>query len=362
MRVAVIGAGAGGAAVAAELTLAGHSVALWSRARDTIAPFQAAGGVRYQGVLGDGLARVALMTSDLLQTLAGAEIAVVTLPTFSHASVAKRVGASLWPKDRPIVLNPGHTGGAFEFAHAYRSTGAPLPPIVEFSTLTHVARKYSPEVITVSGRAKQVRAASLPGGEAALTKVCSLFTAASPVSDVLASDLSNVNLVLHPPGAVLAAAWVEAREGDFTFYVDALTPGVARVMRQLDNERRTVADAFGHRLPNLIEEMKAIGTVEPEVVDVEDFRAAVSAGKANRQIKAPKALDHRYYREDFGHGLLPFIELAKIAGVEVPVSAALFTLGQSLCGKDFRDGGRTAEAMGIANMNKDGLLKMVTAR
>jgi opine dehydrogenase len=161
---------------------------------------------------------------------------------------------------------------------------------------------------------------------------------------------------------VLAAAWVEAREGDFTFYVDALTPGVARVMRQLDNERRTVADAFGHRLPNLIEEMKAIGTVEPEVVDVEDFRAAVSAGKANRQIKAPKALDHRYYREDFGHGLLPFIELAKIAGVEVPVSAALFTLGQSLCGKDFRDGGRTAEAMGIANMNKDGLLKMVTAR
>ena len=49
--------------------------------------------------------------------------------------------------------------------------------------------------------------------------------------DVLACDLANVNMVLHVPGAVLGAAWVEATRGDFTFYVQGMTPGVARVMR-----------------------------------------------------------------------------------------------------------------------------------
>ena len=80
--------------------------------------------------------------------------------------------------------------------------------------------------------------------------------------DVLACDLANVNMVLHAPGAVLAAAWVEATRGDFTFYVQGMTPGVARVMRALDDERRAVARAFGHDLPSLDAEMQAIGTVE----------------------------------------------------------------------------------------------------
>ena len=80
--------------------------------------------------------------------------------------------------------------------------------------------------------------------------------------DVLACDLANVNMVLHVPGALLAAAWVEATRGDFTFYVQGMTPGVARVMQSLDEERRAVARAFGHDLPPLVAEMQAIGTVE----------------------------------------------------------------------------------------------------
>jgi len=359
MTIAVLGAGAGGAAVATELTNAGHSVALWSRAQETIAPFQAAGGINYEGVLGSGLARVQAMTSDLARVLSDADVAVVTLPTFSHAQIARAIAQCGWPKVKPVILNPGHTGGALEFAQAFRSLGFEPPPIVEFSTLTHVARKYRPNQVTISGQAKQVRAAALPGGEEALAKACAIFAAAAPVGDVLAADLANVNMVLHPPGAVLAAAWVEARDGDFTFYVDAMTEGVARVMRQLDDERRAVAAAFGHQLPNLIEEMILIGTVEADVADVNDFRGAIAGGKANKHIKAPNSLQHRYYREDFGHGLLPFLELAAIADVRAPAASASFDLGQSLCGIDFRDGGRTRETMGIEGLTKSELLMKV---
>lgn len=359
MKISILGAGAGGAAAVAELTQAGHEVVLWNRSSETLAPFQALGGVRYSGVLGEGIARPRLITADLSEAIHGADAAVVTLPTFSHAPVARALAAAGWAADRPVVLNPGHTGGALDFAHAYRGVRADLPPIAEFSTLTYVARKYQPDSVTVTGRAKQVRAAALPGGDAALRVACALFPGASPVRDVLASALANANLVLHPPGAVLGSAWVEATQGDFTFYVQGMTPGVARTMRALDGERLAVAAAFGHQLPNLVEEMKLIGTVELTVTDTQDFVAAIAGGEANKRIKAPDSLQHRYYREDFGHGLLPFLELAAIAGVAAPVAQSLFTLAQALVGIDYRQGGRSAEAMGIAGLSKSELIRLV---
>ena len=48
---------------------------------------------------------------------------------------------------------------------------------------------------------------------------------------------------------------------DFTFYVQGMTPGVIEIMRALDRERIAVAKAFGHAWPNIIDEMKAVGTV-----------------------------------------------------------------------------------------------------
>lgn len=138
-----------------------------------------------------------------------------------------------------------------------------------------------------------------------------------------------------------------------------MTPGVSRTMRALDDERLAVAAAFGHQLPNLIEEMKLIGTVESSVDNTQDFMAAIAGGEANKRIKGPDSLQHRYYREDFGHGLLPFLEIAAIAGVATPVARSLFTLAQALVGIDYVKGGRTAEAMGIEGMSRNELLQHV---
>jgi len=54
-------------------------------------------------------------------------------------------------------------------------------------------------------------------------------------------------------------------------------------MRELDGERRAVAHAFGHDLPNLIEEMQAIGTVDQSIRDHDDFAQAIASGEANAE-------------------------------------------------------------------------------
>ncbi len=256
-----------------------------------------------------------------------------------------------------MVLNPGHTGGALEFTAAFRAADPAVPPVFEFSTLAYVARKLEPGRVHVTGRAKSLRAAALPGARDAIPVAVHLFPGAADTGDVLASDLANVNMVLHPPGALLGAAWVEATGGDFTFYVQGMTPGVTRVMRALDQERLAVAAAYGHALPNLVEEMQRIGTA-PADAPIDDYRQAIALGEANRYIKAPDSLRHRYYAEDFGHGLVPLLVFAGIAGVATPIAGALLTLGTTLAGQNAWPR-RDAQAMGIEGLGRDDLLRLV---
>ena len=361
MRVAVLGAGAGGAAAVAELTLAGHEATLWNRSPQTLAPFVGRGGVEYEGVLGEGIARPARISADMAEAVRGADAALVCLPTISHVPVARSLAAA-GTHALPVVLNPGHTGGALEFHEAYRlASGGQVPPVAEFHTLSYIARKYQPARVTVSGKAKFLRLGVLPGGERAAAAAKALYPVSEGVADVLNSSLANLNMVLHAPGAILGAAWVEATRGEFTFYVQGMTPGVTRVLKALDAERLAVARAFGHELPHLGAEMQKYGTVEASVADTTDLVAAISGGKANQRIKAPDSLQHRYYVEDFGHGLVPFLAIAAAAGVAVPVAASLLELGIALTGTDYRATGRTAQSMGIAGMDRAALLARVRA-
>lgn len=364
LRVAVLGAGAGGAAACVELTLAGHAVVLWNRSAQALMPFIATGCVQYEGVLGLGEARPVLITDKIDTAVRGADLILVCLPTLSHAPIARAL-ATIGSRV-PVVLNPGHTGGALEFAHSYRATATSLggdpvpPPIAEFNTLTYVCRKYHPARVTITGRAQALRAAALPGGEVALALGQSIYDCAQAVPDVLYTSLANLNMTLHSPCAILGAAWIEATQGDFTFYVQGMTSGVARVMAALDAERLAVGRAFGHELLGVAAEMQRVGTVDASVTDTSDLAVAIASGEANKKIRAPDSLTHRYYREDFGHGLVPFIALARAAGIATPVAESLLRLGETLTGEPFSQRGRTAASMGIEGMGLEALRARVT--
>src|ERR1700730_11208409 len=88
-KVAVVGAGAGGAAAGAGRGAAGHDIRLWGRSPETLAAFQEQEGVSYEGVLGSGLARPKLITGDLCEAIDAADVILVCLPTFAHADIAR---------------------------------------------------------------------------------------------------------------------------------------------------------------------------------------------------------------------------------------------------------------------------------
>src|SRR5579862_8008596 len=161
-RVAVLGAGAGGAAATVELTLKGEEVALWNRSAATIAPYEAEGELRYRGALGEGAVRPALVTTDLARALDGADVAVVCLPALAHSPLFAELATNAWRG--PTVLNPGHTCGALHF----RAVLGAHCEVAELSTLTYVARRLADGTVNITGVAARVGAAALPGGERAL--------------------------------------------------------------------------------------------------------------------------------------------------------------------------------------------------
>ena len=360
MKVAILGAGGGGTSAVAELTQRGHTVRLWNRSAETLQAFIDAGGVNYEGVSGSGKALPEMISADLPKVLDGVDTVLVCLPTLAHQSLAVML-ATLGANTLPVVLNPGHTGGVLAFRSVFLENGLSPPPVAEFSTLTYVARKISADTVGTTGAAQNVWVASLPGDEAAVTVATELYPSARPARDVIATGLANVNMVLHPPGAILGASWVEASKGDFTFYVQGLSTGVGRVMEALDRERLAVASAYELALPDLFTEMRAIGTIESTADAAAGLAVAVRNGAANNGIKAPDSLAHRYYVEDFFFGLRPFLVLAEIADMKAPVAHSLMALAAVMVDPAGEIEGRSARAMGIDNMNKRQLLAAVRA-
>ena len=358
MIVAILGAGNGGASAVVELGQRGFKTRLWNRSAETLLPFQRAGGIKYTGVFGESIAAPDLMTSSLADAIEGVDIILVCLPTLAHTRIADAL-AGLGANKIPVVLNPGHTGGALEFVTAFHRHNISPPPTAEFSTLTYVARKPQPDTVWITGAAKHVWVAAMPGGEVAQTRAKDLYPVAETAGDVIATGLANVNMVLHPPGAILGAAWVETCKGDFTFYVQGLPDGVGRIMAALDGERLAVAKAYGHQLPDLFTEMQSIGTIESDADSCAGLASAIRGGEANSNIKAPDSLAHRYYREDFWYGIKPFLAFAGIAGVDVPVAGSLMKLAELLVDDTMNTGGRSASVMGIDGLKKDELLSLV---
>ena len=109
-RVAVLGAGHGGQAMAGHLGLMGCEVTLYNRSQDRIAPIEIAGGIELTGQV-EGVGRLALVTTDIELAIKDAELIMVVVPANGHAPLAEAVAPYL-ADGQIVVLHPGQIGRA----------------------------------------------------------------------------------------------------------------------------------------------------------------------------------------------------------------------------------------------------------
>src|SRR5690348_16650955 len=113
--VAVLGAGNGGCAAAADLTLRAFDVRLFNRTAERLAPVRERGGVETRGVLGEQFVALDQVTTDLAEAVAGVSAVVLTVPISGLQFYAEQLPPLLEP-DQAVMLNPGHMGGGLFFS------------------------------------------------------------------------------------------------------------------------------------------------------------------------------------------------------------------------------------------------------
>ena len=139
--VAIIGAGNGGKAAAADLTLQGKRVLLFEFPEygANLANLAKTRRLAVTGAI-QGEAAIAKVTTDLTEAVAGADTIMVCTQALTHDRTARELAPLVTP-EHLVILNPGSTGGALHFARVFREAGtAVLPRLVEFATLTYGAR------------------------------------------------------------------------------------------------------------------------------------------------------------------------------------------------------------------------------
>lgn len=358
--VAVLGAGHGGCAAAADLTLRGYTVRLHSRSEERLRPLREAGGITLRGAR-QGTASPALMTRDLAAAVMGADLVMLVVPSVAHEAYARGLAGLLAPQ-QIVYLNPGHTGGGLHLAAELRRAGLSRPvALCETVTLTYICRMEGPATVGVYRETANLRFAALPASRTAelAARLRPLYPNILPAAHVLETGLLNLNAVIHPPGMVMNAGWVEFAKGDFLFYKESLTPAVARAIEVVDAERLALADALGLKLPAFIDFFCEAGLTSEAARRSRSVYRAMQESEPNKTIKAPATLDHRYVHEDVGCGLVPMAELADLVGVPTPTMDCLIHLASVAQGLDYRREGLTLDRMGIQGLGRGELLRVV---
>jgi len=361
-RYTVIGAGNGGKAMAAHLAIMGFKVTLYNRTPENVAAIQARGGITLesQDPAGpNGFGRLVCVTSDMKVAIENCDIVMVVTPAYAHYDIARKAAPYL-QTGQIVVLNPGRTLGAIEFNRVLDEMGcANGVTVAEAQTFIYASRSDGPAQARIFRIKDAVPLAALPATDTpkVLEKLASAYPQFIDGGDVLQTGINNIGAIFHPTISIFNAGWIEATNGDFQFYLDGVTPTVARLMEVLDRERVTVAAAVGVRAVTAREWLKMAYNAGGE-----NLYEAIHNQPGYRGISAPPTLSHRYLIEDIPMSLVPIASLGNHYGVSVRGMESIIRLACIAHRTDYWRRGRTLERLGIKHLSVSELTRYVTGK
>jgi opine dehydrogenase len=341
--LAVLGAGNGGSAVAADMTLAGHSCRLFEfpEYAGNITPIQEAGGIRVTGIARTGFARLEAATTQLAEAVEGADLIMVTTVALAHERLAREL-APLLVDGQVVVLWPG-SGGTLVFHKVWDELGFDRRVyLAEAVTLPYCCRRLDgPGTVNIHRvDGPQMLLAALPASDTLAVLAALEGTYAhvvKPAASILEPALYNPNIIVHPVGALLNMGRIEYSGGEFYMYKEGITPSVRKVIYAMDAERKALFSALGYQpysYDQVFHDSFNMTTVE--------FAATSSKG--------PFSMQDRYVTEDIPMGTTLTASLGRKAAVPTPTYECMIHLASVVNHTDYYTVGRNLENLGLAHL------------
>ncbi len=352
MKVAILGAGNAGCAVAADLTLKGHEITLIKTSHamhdDNFAYLQAHDGEMTLNEFGVvSTARISKVTRDLSE-VSNAEIVIVYIQTNYHEQLIEKIVPYL-QDNQILLLNPGYLSTAYVLKHCDKNI-----IVAEAESSFIDGRIMEPGSFRVGFRNVRNPIGIYPKArkEEAIRKLDMLDEKFVYLDSVIEAALHNPNLIVHTVGSVMSIPRIEKSHGDFCMYHEAYTrdnPATWKILEALDAEKMNVLRQLGFEGIPYVEACKYRNSLEDDIDAKEVFW---DYAEMDTRAKGPTVVDSRYISEDVPQGLVMLEALGKALDVATPICTALIEIAGAALGRSMRAEGRTPERLGIANIQK----------
>ena len=341
-KVAVIGTGNVGVAIAADLSVKGNDVTLIKTSS-------------YNNIVYDRLkendnkvwlkesntyiqARINDVTKDV-RKIADADIVFCTIQSGYYKDLVDRIERYVNGNQIFVLVC------SYASSYYFQEEMCCPPKIVEaiepyLEGRIELEDKIGEVVFRIGCRQKECPASYISSKDG--EKLCDVFPGFKHAFLAIETALLNPNMVLHTVGSIMSLSRIEYSKGNFCMYREAYARGndaTLRVMLKLDKEKQRVLKSLGLKYPSVFE----VGGFKKEEPLESFYRYSESS---NRAI-SPTSVHSRYITEDVSQGLVLLESIGKRIGLILPVTSSLINLASVALDTDFRVIGRTIEKLGI---------------
>lgn len=352
MKIAILGAGHGGQAMAGDLALAGHEVRLAAVEEHStnLKILQVFGGIVVEGMTSTGaptgFAKPAMITTDCVKAIKGARVIMIVVPAFAQEVYIKLI-VEHGERGQIVVFNPGKFG-TLALARQLRQAGRIGDFLIgETSSLIFAARTRGLGHVDIKGVKKELLFSALPSVRTAETimTLMDLYPQMSPSLSVFQTSIDAPGIILHPITTILNMSRIE-QIGPYRSSHYDITPSVARVMEAVDEERMSVARRICYESFSFKDIMSLHYRVKGE--SAYDVMYQISA---HNVLMSPENMQVRYITEDIPYGMVTVASIGRLLGMATPKMDAIINIACMANGADYWKTGRTAEKLGLAGMS-----------
>ena len=384
--IAVLGAGGVGKAIAGDCALGGAKVRICDMepfAQKTLMNVDKVGIKFYgeqcnlYGFEREGFAKMDKVTTDVAEAVKGAGIIVVATPTFGHKPFFEKLIPCL--EDGQVIHIFPDNYGSLILRKMMREAGCTAKVIIGgWSSSTYGSRVDMPggvitHKIRVYYRAITLRGAAMPATDTeAFIKSSKYLPSMDAVTNgdgavagdtVLDTGFSNVNPVLHCPGAILGVSTMEnfgtifgEDKYKFSIYSHAYCPSISQVQYTFYEEECTLAEKLGVGIQPYEKEhfFSRENVLGQEYMGL-DYLIPFDKQDPIQYGTGPFDMNNRYITEDIPVGCYVYQQLGDVLGVETPVVDSMINLANAIHGRDLTENGYTLEYLGIDGMSVEEL-------
>lgn len=355
---AIIGAGNGGQALAAYLSIKGHQVRIFDFLEKPIKILKEKGEIALEGAE-MGVGKIKLASNNIQDVILGADIIMVVNPSIYHKKIAQACAPYI-EEGQIIFLHPSSVFGAFAFKKALEDSGCHKKvTIAESNTLLFACRAVETGRIHIGGKKDRLLIAAFPACDK--SKVYDIMSQAIEeiqiCETVLETSMDSTNAMVHPLPTMMNVSWAESGN-KFKYYHDGIGETVGHFIEGMDKERIAIGEKLGLTLGkdlfSLFMEYEAEYNTKGSTIS-----QVVKSVEAYRDIYAAPTVKTRYIYEDVPMGLVPFIEIGEL--IESPVDKMKLTmqLCEAMLEENLSHGEncRNLKNLGLEGMSADQIIK-----